>query len=59
VEGGRWDRAGIHHRLRTLSEETEEGKFVSQEEFKQLVESKPEIFTPDTLLAPEYYPRKG
>jgi hypothetical protein len=31
---------------------------VSQKEFKQLVESKPEIFTPDTLLALEYYPRK-
>ena len=42
----------------TLSDETEEGKFVSQEEFKQLVESKPEIFTPDTLLAVRYYARK-
>ena len=42
----------------TLSEETEEGKFVSQKEFKQLVESKPDTFTPDTLQALEYYPRK-
>jgi isopentenyl-diphosphate delta-isomerase len=41
-----------------LSDETEEGKFVSQQEFKQLVESKPEIFTPDTLLALKYFPRK-
>jgi hypothetical protein len=31
---------------------------VSQKEFKHLVESKPEIFTPDTLLALKYYPRK-
>jgi len=38
----------------TLSDETGEGKFVSQEEFKRLVESKPESFTPDTLLALEY-----
>jgi isopentenyl-diphosphate delta-isomerase len=42
----------------TLSDETEEGRFVSQKEFKQLVESKLEIFTPDTLLALECYPRK-
>ncbi len=42
----------------TLSDETEEGRFVSKKEFKQLVESNPEAFTPDTLLALEYYPRK-
>ena len=42
----------------TLSDETEEGKFVSPKEFKQLVNSKPEIFTPETLPALEYYPRK-
>jgi isopentenyl-diphosphate delta-isomerase len=43
----------------TLSDETEEGKFVSQKEFKSLVESKPETFTPDTLLALKYYPRRA
>jgi isopentenyl-diphosphate delta-isomerase len=43
----------------TLSDESEEGRFVSWEEFKRLVESQPESFTPDTLLALEYYPRKS
>jgi len=42
----------------TLSDETEEGKFVSQKEFRRLVESQPETFTPDTLLALEFYPAK-
>ena len=42
----------------TLSDETEEGKFVSQKEFRRLVESQPETFTPDTLLALEYYHAK-
>ncbi len=41
-----------------LSEETEEGKFMPQMQFKELVHSRPEIFTPDTLLALTYYPRK-
>lgn len=43
----------------TLSDETEEGRFVSSSEFKQLVSSQPEKFTPDTLLALKYYPRLG
>ena len=42
----------------TLSDESEEGRFVSQEEFKQLATAKPETFTPDTLLALKYYPRR-
>jgi len=41
-----------------LSEETEEGKFMTQTEFKKLIESNPQIFTPDTVLALAYYPRK-
>jgi len=41
-----------------LSGETEEGKFVSLKEFKRLVESSPEIFTPDTLLAMRYFHRE-
>ena len=41
-----------------LSEETEEGKFMPLSQFKELAESKPEIFTPDTLLALTYYPAK-
>ena len=42
----------------TLSDESEGGRFVSKEEFKQLVTAKPETFTPDTLLALQYYPAK-
>jgi len=38
-----------------LSDEAEEGRYISQREFERLVESKPEIFTPDTLLALKYY----
>ena len=38
-----------------LSDETEEGKFVSPSEFKSLVEKQSGMFTPDTLLALKYY----
>jgi isopentenyl-diphosphate delta-isomerase type 1 len=40
----------------TLSNESEEGKFVSLAEFKRLAELQPEMFTPDTFLAVRYYP---
>ncbi len=40
----------------TLSRETEQGRFVSQAEFRRLVSTEPGIFTPDTLLALKYYP---
>ena len=39
-----------------LSNETDEGRFLSPSEFKSLVERQPGIFTPDTLLALKYYP---
>jgi isopentenyl-diphosphate delta-isomerase type 1 len=39
----------------TLSDETEEGKFVTESEFRQLVSSRPGTFTPDTLLALRYW----
>jgi len=42
----------------TLSDESEEGRFVSPDEFRQLVTTKPETFTPDTLLALKYYPSR-
>ncbi len=38
-----------------LSEETEEGKFISVVEFKNLISNEAEMFTPDTLLAISYY----
>jgi len=38
-----------------LRDEAEEGRDISQREFERLVESKPEICTPDTLLALKYY----
>lgn len=38
-----------------LSDETEEGRFLTPSEFKRLVEKQPTIFTPDTLLALKYY----
>ena len=38
-----------------LSDETEEGRFLTPSEFQSLVEKKPGIFTPDTLLALKYY----
>lgn len=38
-----------------LSDETEEGRFVSPSEFKSLVQKQSGIFTPDTLLALKYY----
>lgn len=40
----------------TLSDETEEGRFVSPGEFRNLVKTRPGMFTPDTLLALKYYP---
>ena len=39
-----------------LSDETEEGRFLTPSEFKRLVEKQPGMFTPDTLLALKYYP---
>ncbi|MDA4127856.1 MAG: NUDIX domain-containing protein [Thaumarchaeota archaeon] len=39
----------------SLSDETTEGKFVPLEEFKRLLRSLPEKFTPDSLLAFEHY----
>ena len=41
----------------TLSDESEEGRFVPLAEFKSLAKSQPEMFTPDTFLAMKYYPR--
>jgi isopentenyldiphosphate isomerase len=40
-----------------LSDETTEGKFVSLKEFKRLLATEPEKFTPDTLLAAAKYPK--
>src|SRR5207245_414339 len=39
----------------TLSDETQEGKFVSMKEFKKLLAGEPEKFTPDTILAARRY----
>jgi isopentenyl-diphosphate Delta-isomerase len=41
----------------TLSNESEDGRFVSSAEFRRLVETSPETFTPDLRLALNYYPR--
>ena len=41
----------------TLSDETQEGKFVSMKEFKKLLAGEPEKFTPDTILAARRYHR--
>ena len=41
----------------TLSDESEDGKFVSTTEFKRLVATQPEVLTPDLILAIKYYPR--
>ena len=46
----------IDNPMIVLSNETEEGRFLSPSEFKRLVETQPGIFTPDTLLALKYYP---
>ena len=43
----------------TLSDESEEGRFVSPEEFKRLVASERNTFTPDMLLALEFYRGAG
>jgi isopentenyl-diphosphate Delta-isomerase len=40
-----------------LSDESEDGKFLSPAEFKQLMASGPETLTPDLLLALKYYPK--
>ena len=41
----------------TLSDETQEGKFVSMKEFKKMLAREPEKFTPDTILAARRYHR--
>src|SRR2546428_2651137 len=41
----------------TLSDETQEGKFVSMREFKKMLAGEPEKFTPDTILAARRYHR--
>lgn len=40
----------------TLSDESEEGRFVSSQELRQIAESHPEILTPDLILAMKYHP---
>jgi isopentenyl-diphosphate Delta-isomerase len=49
--------AGTWSGVITLSNESEEGKFVSSTEFRRLAEMSPETFTPDLMLALKYYPR--
>ena len=41
----------------TLSDETQEGKFVSMREFKKMLAAEPDKFTPDTILAAQRYHR--
>ncbi len=41
----------------TLSDETQEGKFVPLKEFKRMLVEQPEKLTPDTILAAQQYNR--
>ena len=40
----------------TLSDESEEGRFVSPQELKRIAETQPESLTPDLILAMKYHP---
>lgn len=40
----------------TLSDESEEGKFVSPHELKRMAKNHPETLTPDLILAMKYHP---
>ena len=40
-----------------LSDESQDGKFVTPKEFKMLVASQPDSLTPDLMLALKYYPK--
>lgn len=43
----------------TLSDESDDGKFLSPTEFRELMTKEPDKLTPDLLLALKYYPRIG
>jgi isopentenyl-diphosphate Delta-isomerase len=43
----------------TLSDESQDWRFVSIEEFRELVASRPPVLTPDTLLGAKYSTRLG